>query len=151
MIEELIYTFLLSLSPFGEGRVGIPFGITNGLSVGTAFVVGLIGNLLIFPVFYYLITIGNRYLWQYKSYKKGAIYLAKRAKRLTGKNMRKYGVWGLMVFVMIPLPVTGAYVGTIAAYLMSLSYKKSFLSISSGVIIALSIITGGASLFVDLF
>ncbi len=145
MIEELIYTFLFSLSPLGEGRVGIPFGVAGGLSVWMAYSIGLIGNLLIFPIFYKLIELGNKYLWRFYAYKKSAIFLSRRAKRGANKNLEKYGAWGLMVFVMIPLPVTGAYVGTIAAYIMPISYKRSFLAISVGVIIALTIIALGTS------
>jgi uncharacterized membrane protein len=42
----------------------------------------------------------------------------------------------LMVFVMIPLPVTGAYIGTIAAYIFGISYRKSLIAISSGITIS---------------
>jgi uncharacterized membrane protein len=37
---------------------------------------------------------------------------------------------------MIPLPVTGAYIGTIAAYIFDIEYKKSFIAISSGITIS---------------
>jgi uncharacterized membrane protein len=55
--------------------------------------------------------------------------------------IKKYGVWGLMVFVMIPLPITGAYTGTIAAYLFRISYKKSLIAISIGVTISSIMVT----------
>ena len=48
--------------------------------------------------------------------------------------MEKYGFWGLMVFVMIPLPGTGAYLGTIASYAFNIDKQKAFLAISLGVI-----------------
>ena len=41
-----------------------------------------------------------------------------------------------MIFVMIPLPVTGAYIGTIAAYIFGISYQKSLIAISSGITIS---------------
>ena len=46
-----------------------------------------------------------------------------------------------MVFVMIPLPVTGAYTGTIAAYLFRISYKKALIAISIGVTISSIMVT----------
>lgn len=146
MIQDIIYTFLLSLSPFGEGRAGIPYGVANDVPVLVAYGVGVIGNLLVFPVFYQIIVFSNKFFWRSRTYKKGAIYLARRAKKGANKKIEKYGVWGLMVFVMIPLPVTGAYVGTIAAYLMQMSFKKSLFAISVGVFIALSIIAGGSQI-----
>jgi uncharacterized membrane protein len=147
MIQAIILTFLWSLSPLGEGRVGIPYGISEDLPLWIAFIVGLAGNLLIFPIFFKLIELTNKIFWKKsRTYKKGALYFAKRAKRGAGKQIEKYGVWGLMVFVMIPLPVTGAYVGTIAAYMMQMSFKKSLFAISLGVFIALSIIAGGSQI-----
>jgi len=59
-----------------------------------------------------------------------------RARAKTKKVIQKYGVWGLMIFVMIPLPVTGAYIGTIAAYIFGISYQKSLIAISSGITIS---------------
>lgn len=149
MIEDILYTFFLSLSPLGEGRAGIPWGYLKlELPLWVAFFSGLIGNLLVFPLFFKLIQMTNKLFWSNsRTYKKGALFFAKRAKRGAGKKIDKYGVWGLMVFVMIPLPVTGAYVGTIAAYMMQMSFKKSLLSISTGVIIALTIITLAMLLF----
>ena len=55
---------------------------------------------------------------------------------ITGSLIKKYGVWGLMIFVMIPLPVTGAYIGTIAAFIFGISYQKSLIAISSGITIS---------------
>ncbi|HIB85266.1 MAG TPA: ligand-binding protein SH3, partial [Chromatiaceae bacterium] len=53
----------------------------------------------------------------------------------------KYGFWGLMVFVMIPLPVTGAYTGSFAAWIFGVKRRKAFLAVSLGVLIAGVIVT----------
>ena len=136
MIEDILITFLISLSPFGEARAGIPYGELNGLPIVVALLVGLTANLLVFPLFYRAINLFNKYLLQNKWYKKSAIKLSLRARGKTKNFIKKYGVWGLMVFVMIPLPVTGAYIGTIAAYIFGIEYKKSFIAISSGITIS---------------
>lgn len=136
MLQDIFFTFLISLSPFGEARAGIPYGELNGLPIVTTFFIGLAGNLLVFPLFYKFIEVGNKYLLKNRFYKKSAIQLSLRA-RIKSKNViRKYGVWGLMVFVMIPLPITGAYIGTIAAYIFGINYQKSLLAISSGITIS---------------
>lgn len=131
-----LYTFLISLSPFGESRVGIPYGILNGLGSMKALLIGLSANLLVFPLLYGLIKGANKRLWKKKWYKKIALYLSNRAKSKTKSSVQKYGIVGLMVFVMIPLPITGAYMGTIAAYVLAMDYKKSFLATSIGVCIS---------------
>ena len=51
------------------------------------------------------------------------------------------GLPALTLFVAIPLPATGAYTGTIIAWLLNLNYKKSFFAIAAGVIIAGIIVT----------
>lgn len=141
MIYHILFTFLISLSPAGEGRVGIPYGILNEVPVVLSFIAGISANLLVFPLLYKAITLMNKFLWRYRAYKKAAVYFSRRAKRLTKGSIQKYGAWGLMVFVMIPLPVTGAYMGTIAAYILGIDYKKSFIATSIGVVIACTIIT----------
>tara|TARA_B100000767_G_C19644077_1_gene483830 strand:- start:354 stop:797 length:444 start_codon:yes stop_codon:yes gene_type:complete len=141
MIKDILFTFFISLSPFGEARAGIPYGELNGLPIFLVFIIGLTANLLIFPLFYRTIEFSNKHFFKNKYYKKSAIYLSSRARTKTKTVIKKYGVWGLMVFVMIPLPVTGAYIGTIAAYIFGISYKKSLIAISSGITISSIMVT----------
>ena len=136
MFQDVLFTFLISISPFGEARAGIPYGELVGLPIMLVFIVGLLANLLVFPIFYKVIELANKYLWKNPLYKRMAIYLSSRARIKTKTIIKKYGVWGLMIFVMIPLPVTGAYIGTIAAYIFGISYRKSLIAISSGITIS---------------
>lgn len=138
---HLLNTFGISLSPFGEARVGIPYGILNGIHPIWAFVIGLAANLLVYPIFMLLIDKFNIKLWKFHSYRKQSIRLSRRAKSLVGEQIRKYGFWGLMIFVMIPLPVTGAYMGTIAAYIFKIRRRKAVMAISIGVTISCLIVT----------
>ena len=136
MLQDILFTFLISFSPFGEARAGIPYGELNGLPIMLVFIVGLVANLLVFPIFYKAIELANKHLWKNPLYKKTAFFLALRARTKTKEVIKKYGVWGLMIFVMIPLPVTGAYIGTIAAFIFGISYQKSLIAISSGITIS---------------
>ena len=136
MLQDILVTFLISFSPFGEARAGIPYGELNGLPIMLVFIVGLVANLLVFPIFYKAIELANKHLWKNPLYKKTALFLALRARTKTTEVIKKYGVWGLMIFVMIPLPVTGAYIGTIAAFIFGISYQKSLIAISSGITIS---------------
>ena len=141
MIKEIIDLFLLSISPLGEAKIAIPIFLSKGnLSVHTILVVGLIGNLLVYPLFYKLIEISNQSLLNNKNYKKYATLLSLRARKKTKDVVKKYGLWGLMIFVMIPIPFTGAYIGTIAAYIFKTDYKKTLYAISVGLIISCTVI-----------
>lgn len=142
----ILYTFLFSISPIGEARVGIPFGIFSGLHPIVAFGVGLGANLLIYPLFLWLIRIFDKKLWRYRPYKQQSINLIRRAKNGVGAKIQKYGFWGLMIFVMIPLPVTGAYMATIAAYVLNIKRGEAFKAISIGVLISCLIMATGTHL-----
>ena len=47
-----------------------------------------------------------------------------------------YGYWGLLIFVAIPLPVTGAWTGTLGAWVLGMDKKKAILAILGGVLVA---------------
>ncbi len=145
MLEKLLYTFLLSISPLGEARVGIPYGILNDIHIVWVFVIGLIGNLLVFPVFMWLINTFDKKLWPFRAYKKSVLFLSKRAKKGIKKERNKqFGFLALMLFVMVPFPGTGAYMGTIAAFVGKMERKRAFLAVSLGVLISCIIMTVGA-------
>ena len=83
MFQDILFTFLWSFSPFGESRVGIPYGIQQGLDIKLVFIVGLFANLLVFPVFYRVITFSNKYLLKNEVYKRLVLFLESRAKTKT--------------------------------------------------------------------
>jgi len=140
MILAIIFTILWSISPIGEARVGIPFAVANDIPIFWAFLLGLISNLLVFPLFYNLINFINRLFWKSRRYRQGAVNMTRKAKAGTKKYVEKYGFLGLMVFVMIPLPFTGAYMGTISAYVLRIDKLKAFWAVSIGVTISCIIV-----------
>ena len=146
MLKVLLYTFLFSLSPIGEARLGIPYAVFNNVHYLLAFAVGVVGNILVYPLFMWLIDRFHEKLWPYSFYKKGMIRFSRMAKKSMGDKLQKYGFWGLMVFVMVPLPGTGAYTGTIAAALFKIDRKKAFLAISLGTLISCLIMAAGSYL-----
>jgi uncharacterized membrane protein len=66
------------------------------------------------------------------------------------KYVEKYEVLGLAIFVGIPLPFTGVWTGSALAWLLDLDWKKSFLAVSLGVIIAACIVTAAYFFFITL-
>jgi uncharacterized membrane protein len=111
-----------------------------------AFAVGVMGNLLVYPLFMWLIDRFNAKLWPYSFYKKSFIWFSRLAKKGMGDKLEKYGFWGLMVLVMVPLPGTGAYTGTIAAALFKVERKKAFLAVSLGTLVSCAIMAATAYL-----
>ncbi|MCK0156737.1 small multi-drug export protein [Cellulophaga sp. F20128] len=133
MLINYIIAMLWSISPFGEAKVGIPYGMLNGLNIYLVFVVCFLSNLLVFPMMLFFLTKINQYLLNWRFYKKGAIYVARKAKTGSGDKIKKYGFWGLIFFVMLPIPGTGVYAGTIATYLFKIEKRKAFLANAIGI------------------
>jgi len=136
MVEQIVYTFLWSISPFGEAKVGIPYGLLNGLNPYLVFIVALGANILVFPMMMFFLDKINILLTRWNWYKKSAIWVARRAKKGSGDKLQKYGFVGLALFVMIPLPGTGVYAGSIATYLFKMERKKAYIANCIGITIS---------------
>lgn len=131
---------LWSISPFGEAKVGIPIGMANGGNIYLVFVACFVANVLVFPLMFFFLDHINKYLLKLRFYKKAAIYVAKKAKVGSGDKIKKYGFWGLIFFVMLPIPGTGVYAGSIASYLFKIERKKAFVANTIGIFISSVII-----------
>ncbi len=142
MILEIIIAMLWSISPFGEAKVGIPYAIFNGVNIYIAFGVCFVANVLIYPLMLFFLDSLNRYFLRWRFYKKSAIYVARKAKIGAKKNVMKYGFWGLLIFVMLPVPGTGVYAGTIATYLLVLNRKQAFIANTIGIFLSCVIVWG---------
>lgn len=138
----LLLSILLSISPFLELRAGIPFAISMGVTPFLAFLVCVISNILvIIPIFIFLDTINNQFL-KIKIYNKLFNKYIKYARTKAKKKIVTYGTFlALFLLVAVPLPGTGAYTGTLVAFLFGFKRKKSFLVMSLGVLTAGIIVT----------
>ena len=66
--------------------------------------------------------------------------------RRRGKIVERYERIGLTLFVAVPLPITGAWTGSLLAVLMGLRFKYALISIIVGVLIAGAIVTSATVL-----
>ncbi len=131
---ELI-AFLVSLLPILELRGGLIAANLLGVKLIPAFIICFIGNML--PIPFILLFIEKIFNWLRDKKGLGAVvrYCEKKADKNRDK-IDKYGLWGLLILVAIPLPGTGAWTGALVAALMRLDIKKSLPVIAAGVIIA---------------
>lgn len=136
---------LWSISPFGEAKVGIPYALSQGLNIYLSFIFCFVANVLVFPLMLFFLDSINRSFFRWRFYKKSAVFVARRAKSGAGRGIQKYGFWGLMLFVMVPLPGTGVYAGTIASYIFRIERKKAFLANTIGIFFS-SVIVWAATL-----
>jgi uncharacterized membrane protein len=128
-----VWVLLFSISPISELRVGIPYGIRSGLDPWFTFFIAVVANALIFfPIFFALRLLYDKLFTRIPLFNRYLDALKKRGK----PRVEKYGFWGLFAFVAVPLPFTGAYTGTILAWLLGMDWKKAFPAVGLGVIVA---------------
>jgi len=134
MTREIAWVLLVTVSPVSELRGGIPLGILQyGLDPLFTFFIAVIANALIFfPIFFALRLFYDKFLYRIPLFDKYLDNLRKRGE----PKIEKYGFWGLFLFVAIPLPITGAYTGTILAWLLGMDWRKAFPAVGLGVIVA---------------
>ena len=136
------FTVLLTAAlPIIELRGAIPVGISLGLSPIHATLISLLGSMIPVPFILFSIRPIFNYLKTTKIFKKLIHKLTDKSMSKSGK-IQKYGAWGLLVFVAIPLPGTGVWSGSLAAALLDMRFKWAFPAILVGNIIAAVIIMG---------
>ena len=99
------------------------------------------GNLLPVPFLLWFLEPVSRFLRRWKVFDRMFDYLFEKARKRAGTKIEKYEALGLTLFVAIPLPVTGAWTGSVAAFLFGIPKKLAFPAIALGVAIAGAIIT----------
>lgn len=147
-----IITLFLSMFPLIELKGAIPVGVGLGLNTVTSALLAYAGSsLIVIPLFFLLIPIFDL-LKKIKFIKKlvekiegvferKAEELAKKANGEAEDKRKKMLIWGLFVFVAIPLPMTGVWTGTAIAVFLNVKFKDSFLPLVLGNLVAGTIIT----------
>ena len=141
MNSILFYAILLSILPIAELRGGIPYAIANDMNPFVAYFVCVGANILAFPIVFFFLEFLHPQFMKIKLYQNLFDKFILKTRKKVESKITKYGFWGLMVFVMIPLPVTGAYTGSFAAWLFNIPKKKAFISVLLGVMISGMIVT----------
>ncbi len=149
VIPPLLTVALLGILPISELRGAIFYGIVStDLPLVTVYIVAVGANLLIAPVVFFFLNYVHHFFMRVSLYNRLFTRFIERTRRKTHKHIEKYGYFGLTVFVAVPLPMTGAYTGTAAAWVFGLDQKKSIAAVSLGVVVA-GIIVAFASLAGD--
>ena len=144
-LPKELTTLLLAMLPILELRGAIPWALAGppfggGLDWQSAYLFAVIGNFLpVIPILLLLEPVSNR-LRKIKIFDRFFDWLFKRTRR-RGKMIEKYEMLGLMLFVGIPLPVTGAWTGAVAAFIFGVRFLQSVTSIILGICISGVIVT----------
>lgn len=135
LFDIVITVMLTAAMPIIEVRGAIPVGMSLGLSTISATMISFIGSMLPVPILLFGIRPVFNYLRKTKKFKGMVERLTHRS---LGKSdsIIKYGFWGLLVFVAIPLPGTGVWSGALIAALLDMRFKLAFPAIFIGNFIA---------------
>lgn len=140
-IPDWLVVFIISVCPILECRLGMFTAIVLlEMNPFIGFIISFLGNILPIPFILLLINWIFKVLKKVPGINKAIFWLENKTMQKRDK-IDKYGIWGLLIFVAIPLPGTGGWTGALLASLLELDKKKSFLVISLGVFIAGLIIT----------
>ncbi|MFH1426147.1 MAG: small multi-drug export protein [Candidatus Kerfeldbacteria bacterium] len=142
-IPEQLAVIVIAMLPIFELRGAIPAGIGGyDMAWWTVALLAVVGNMI--PVFFILLFIEpvSDFLRKHSALmEKFFSWLFERTRRKFYKKHARWGDLALILFVAIPLPVTGAWTGSLAAWLFGIPFKKALPLIFIGVIIAATIVT----------
>ena len=131
--KELI-VFIISMVPILELRGSLLAAGFLQMEFLSTFILAVIGNIL--PIPFILLFIDKIFLWLKKTKLKNMVEKLENKALSKSDQIKKYGKWGLFLFVAIPLPGTGAWTGSLIASLFRMKVRESFPWIVLGVIVA---------------
>jgi uncharacterized membrane protein len=142
-----LITAFLSFMPISELRGAIPFAVANKIAWYWAYPFAVTINGLIAPACWiFLATVhklfyGTTHEKGWRFYKNFFDSFVERARKKLSAGVEKWGWLGIALFVAIPLPITGAWTGTLGAWILGISKKRTMLAVIIGVIISGTIVT----------
>lgn len=135
-------TFLISMIPLTELRASLPIALeVYHLPIWKAWLITVAGNM--FPVILILYLLPKLHDWLMKKKFIGNFLRKKMesAEKKFSGQYAKYGAIALIIFIGIPLPLTGAWTGALIAFIFNIPFRKSVPLILAGVCLAATIVT----------
>ena len=141
-VGKELCVFFCSMIPIIELRGAIPLGAALGLPMWQTFLISIVGNMIPVPIILLFVKKVLEFMSRskIKFFNKVANWLYAKAEKNRAR-IEKYAFWGVAIFVGIPLPMTGAWTGTLVAAVINMRFLKAFFSALIGVLMAAVIMT----------
>ena len=140
LLPEWFQIFFGSMIPFLESRYIIPYAMWEfNWQWWEALPLAILGNIIPVPFVLIFFKYVEKYLRKYVFLSNVMDKIFERTRMKANKKIENYETFGLLLFVAIPLPFTGAWTGSLIAYLFDLNFYKSLIVIFLGVIISSTI------------
>lgn len=143
----LFITAVLSFMPISELRGAIPFAISYNIPWYLAYPFAAALNALVAPVCWIFLATAHKLLYGaepekgFRWYRNFFDRFVEKARKKLSAKVEKWGWFGIAVFVAIPLPVTGAWTGTLGAWILGVSKRRTMAAVTLGVIAAGAVVT----------
>lgn len=134
-VSEEVVVFIISMCPFLELRGGLLAASLLKVPILKAIPISIIGNIIPIPFILFFIRAIFAWMKKFKVFRGLIERLEKRAMSKSGK-VTQYEFMGLVLFVGIPLPGTGAWMGSLIAALLEMDIKKAVVAELIGIAIA---------------
>lgn len=135
-IQTFLVTAALAVLPISELRGALPYALVKGVPLPLAYLYTVGLNALVAPVGYLFLSTLHGWFIRFRWYERLFTKLIGRARERVGEKVEKYGYLGLALFVAIPLPITGAYTGTLGAWVLGMKPRKAIPIVMAGVAVA---------------
>ena len=137
----LLITAVLSFMPISELRGAIPFAMVNNIPWYAAFLFATFFNALVAPFCWLFLATAHKLLYNIGWYHHFFDRFVERARKKLSGSMEKWGWLGIALFVAIPLPITGAWTGTLGSWVLGVSKQRTMMAVIMGVMGAGIIVT----------
>jgi uncharacterized membrane protein len=137
----LSWTAFLSFLPISELRGAIPFGIANGLPWYMVYPFAAAFNALVAPACWLFLSTLHKIFLKMPWYRNFFDRFVGRAREKLRPGVERWGWLGVAAFVAIPLPITGAWTGTLGAWVLGLDKKRTLAAVILGVITAGAVVS----------
>ncbi len=139
-MNAILLGILLSMTPVGELRAGLPAAFVAGVHPLLAYLVCVAANVMVAPIIFVFLEYIHYHFLHVGMYRTAFDKFMERTRQKTEKYVQKYGYFGLTLFVSVPLPLTGVYTGALAAWFFGMNKWKALISILLGAAIAGAIV-----------
>lgn len=134
-VGKELCVFFCSMIPIIELRGAVPLGAAFKMPPLQTYLLSVLGNMVPVPFILLFIKGIIRLMQKTKTFAGFAKWLLSKAEK-NKEKISKYGFWGVAVFIMIPLPGTGAWTGSLVAAVLDMPFWKAMLSALLGVMAA---------------
>lgn len=135
MFGKYLIIFLISILPILELRGGLIAAALLEVPPLSAYIICMIGNLIPIPLILWFLDYVFDFMKKHNILKKFVLFCERKGNEKKD-SIEKYGFWGLVLFVGVPLPGTGAWTGCLIATMLRMDKKKAFLATLLGVVMA---------------